>query len=186
MLLTSNEQKLFAKYYGRKYLLEDDSFWEDVFMLLSGHIILLPLAYNPKTVRVILDLLECEKCGKCCYYKDIPITGADIDRIIDNTKYNLEYFDRVIVKNSLCGQPDGCPFLEDNKCKIYKFRPDTCYFYPIQGSVDAIINDKPNRQMRIKIKCLSSLNVARKIITKALSEENGILLPNLTIIPLEV
>ncbi len=76
--------------------------------------------------------------------------------------------------------------IKDNKCKIYKFRPDTCYFYPIQGSVDAIINDKPNRQMRIKIKCLSSLNVARKIITKALSEENGILLPNLTIIPLEV
>jgi len=191
--LTEAEQKLFAKYYGVPDLQANEGFWEDVFSLMSnpGTNIVLPLRYNPRTVRRVLDMLDCppNKCGACCHYKIVSLNEVDIKRMeqaIGSLEDRLE--GRLEVGNdgnTYMGCEGGCQFLVDNACSIYKVRPDVCYFFPIQGPVDAIANGGVVQQMRIRLKCRASFEVIRKLITEAVNEGKRILLPDLTIVEKE-
>ncbi len=190
--LTRGEQKLFSKYWGTQDLEKLDEFWEDAYQVfLSEQInVALPLKYNPTAVRMIHDMLDCPsgKCGDCCRYTDIPINQRDIDRIVANTGYTLEYLMSIIQPKgdefNLAGK-DGCPFLKDNACTIYKWRPDTCYLFPIQSTgVSWLVDGKPTEQMLFRIKCRISLAIVRNIFKNAMSPER-LLLPNLTLISRE-
>ena len=191
-VLTGGEQKLFAKYWGVQNLEKLDEFWEDAYQVfLSEQLnVALPLKYNPTAVRMIHDMLGCPpgKCGDCCRYTDIPISQRDIDRIAGSGLYTAEYLKEIIQPKgeefNLAGK-DGCPFLKDNSCAIYKWRPDTCYLFPIQRSgIPWSVDGETTQQMLFRIKCRQSLAVVRSIISQAMSPER-LLLPNLILISRE-
>jgi len=189
--LDEGEVKLFAKYWGRNDLVEDEQFWEDVYQYYcrESHDAPLPLMFNPYTVRMALEMLVCPpgECGKCCYYPNTQVSPNDIKRIVENTSYTEEDLEKLItVKDNKmafdCGKPHGCPFLKRNKCTIHKFRPDACYMFPISGKAAMQGNEKV-KQMQIRIICKPAMAIARKIITEAVGKGKSLLLPDLTIIP---
>lgn len=184
------EVKLFSKYWGNNDLASTEEFWADVYEYYSKepHDAPLPLVYNPQTLRMVQDLLNCPpgKCGDCCRYKKIKVMPFDVERIVENTTYTLEDLNKLLVvegdKKHLNGYPNGCPFLKRNRCTIYKYRPDDCYLFPFSGQ-DAVLNGAMVKQMWIRIRCPVALAVARTVITRALSKGDKLLLPDLTIIP---
>jgi Fe-S-cluster containining protein len=82
---------------------------------------------------------ECKKCGKCCkweghvYLEKPDITKMD-DGLTDGDEEDfLEKYTKIVNKDIvLKDKPSSkeCCFLEDNKCSIYKFRPEQCVEYP--------------------------------------------------------
>ena len=191
--LDEGEVRLFSKYWGRDNLVDDEAFWEDVFDYYSKdyHDAPLPLMFNPYTVRMVLEMLDCPPgvCSKCCYYKNIQLNPNDIKRIIENTSYTEQDLGKLTTiredKVVLSGEPDGCPFLKDNTCTIHQFRPDACYMFPISGK-GAMQGKEKVKQMQIRIICKPALAIARKVITEAINKGKSLLLPDLTIIPREV
>ena len=191
--LTREEQSLFSKWYGDADIAQKPEYWEDVLDLYSkaGIDVPLPIGYNPQSVRMVLDTLKCPpgECGLCCHYGRIPVHLHDVERIAENTDFSYKDLTKLITvkdgKNFFEAGERGCPFLKDNKCSIYAFRPDGCYLFPIQSPVEASANGHKVQQMRMRIKCRPALGVARKIILKALGEGNRLLLPNLIIIDRE-
>jgi len=188
--LDEGEARLLAKYWGRNDLVEDEEFWQDVFdyYTFEIHDAPLPLMFDPYTVRRVLEMLKCPSgvCGKCCYYDNIQVSPSDIKRIIENTSYTDEDLAKLLtIKNDkvvLNGKPDGCPFLKDNSCMIYDFRPDCCYMFPFSGR-DAMAGNVQVKQMQIRIICEPALAVVRKLITEVIEKGETLLLPDLTIIP---
>ena len=187
--LTSGEQRLFATYWGIKRLEKREEFWEDAYrVFLTEQLnVALPLKYNPVTVRMILDMLDCGECGDCCRYTKIPITQQDVERIIEHTSYTQKSLKRVVqTKDNELYLSGDCPFLKDNSCTIYKWRPDTCYLFPIQSSKAVwSVDGEFTQQMFFRIKCRQALAVVRTIFNKAMTP-NRLLLPNLTLISSEV
>jgi Fe-S-cluster containining protein len=189
-LLTSGEQALFSKYWGRHDLANYDEFWEDIFQYYSQelHSAPLPLEYNPLSVRMVHDMLDCPpgKCGKCCFYKRVHLSAHDILRIIDSKSATEEELSKIIQKDEkgeryMSCSPAGCYFLKDNVCSIYKYRPDICYIFPF-GSSDCEMDGRKTSQMTIRIRCKPALDLTRDLITKALKKGDKLLLPNLMII----
>lgn len=189
--LTVKEQEMFGKYWGQENLAFNEHFWEDASASYCDGFtnIMMPLVHCPESVRRVLDILECPpgKCGKCCCYSVIQVNDFDIRRIIDNTDYTQKDMDELVkVKedgNKFLDGTNGCPFLKDDTCLVYKYRPDTCYLFPIQGPRQAFINDKPIQQMLIRAKCPESMKVIRNILTDAVVTNKMMLLPDLSLIP---
>lgn len=181
--------KLFSKYWGNDNLVENEEFWQDVYAYYSKELsnAPLPMVFSPSTLRIVSEMLVCPPglCGGCCRYNHIELSDYDVRRITENTKYTEEDFRKLIVmkdnKMTMDGA-DGCPFLRDNACTIYKFRPDACYMFPFSGKSMMIGNEKV-KQTQIRIKCEPALKVARTVITEVMGKGDKILLPDLTIIP---
>ena len=177
--LSPGEAKLYARWNGRDFI-DNEAFWKDAFECLQDHDIPLPYKYNPSTVRIIHDLLDCPpgNCAGCCHYPQVPIAQHDIKRLVRggikvpelHTKEDgTLYFD--------CS--NGCPYLEGNTCSIYRHRPDACWIFPVQHN--------PNSELLyMRIKCRPGFEVIRHVVTDAVRENNWILLPNLICIEREV
>lgn len=189
--LNSLQSALFSKYWGRNDLVTDEEFWRDVYAYYLEEAIAgsapLPLRFNPYTVRMVREWLNCPPglCGKCCRYDTVQLNKNDFTRIAENTSYTEEDLKKLTTIKE--GMPalngeQGCPFLKDNTCTIYEFRPDACYMFPFDGR-DAVLDGKPAKQMQIRLICEPALAVARKIITETVSKGKSLLLPDLTIIP---
>jgi Fe-S-cluster containining protein len=176
MQLTKKENDLWAKYYG-KDLRNNDEFWKDVFEVYREKNILLPLEHTDLNVLRVLRDFECKKCGECCKYKFVPLKPYDIKRLLDA---GLPA-EKLVDHDGTCLNSDkGCYFFLDG-CQIYSSRPETCFMFPIQGPVEAEAQGRKIKQMRVRLKCLSTLNLIRKIIANS----EGILLPDLTILEVQ-
>lgn len=170
--LSPGEARLFARYDGKDFL-EDEQFWADVLTFMRGCDIPLPYRYNPYTVRLVHELLDCRAgaCGDCCRYKETPIDQTDMER-----------WDRAgIPRPPLCRKEDGtfyldtsqgCPFLKDKRCSIYAHRPNACWVFPAQHFPD-------NELLFIRVHCLAAVAVLRRIVTRAARENGFKVLPNL-------
>ncbi|MFX1455292.1 MAG: YkgJ family cysteine cluster protein [Promethearchaeota archaeon] len=80
---------------------------------------------------------KCENCGECCLRTEMLLSKSDIKRITKRYPNKLEKKDFVI-KNQhgffqLKNIDEHCIFFEvqSKHCKIYKFRPRGCRFYPL-------------------------------------------------------
>lgn len=80
---------------------------------------------------------KCENCGECCLRTEMLLSISDIERITKRYPNKLEKKDFVI-KNQhgffqLKNIDEHCIFFEvqSKHCKIYKFRPRGCRFYPL-------------------------------------------------------
>lgn len=185
--LTKAEAQLFGMFWGKDNLIDDESFWQIASVLLppeDGEIVL-PLSFNPVTARRILGMLNCLKCGVCCrHYKRVTISDFDIQRIEVNTTFkNISEFVKQDEKGKYLSGAE-CPFLKDNACQVHDFKPDACYFFPIQGGAQAILEGKSFEAMRIRLNCPAAIAVARGILKEslALSEGKMMLLPDLSIV----
>lgn len=178
MQLTKTEASLWAKYWGREFI-DDEQYWQDVFEVYKDQNILLPVEHTNLNVLKLLKLFECEKCGECCKYKFVPVNAYDIKRLLDSGLGPKTLSDRD--GQTYLNSENGCVFLKDG-CSIYSQRPEGCFNFPLQGPVVAEAEGRKIKQIRIRLKCRAALKLARKIITQTI-DGSKLLLPDLTIIP---
>ena len=177
MLLTRAEALHWATYYKKDWqtYLDTDEFWNSIMTAYKNKDLPLPLLPNTQTIWKAIKRFKCiENCGGCCHYGIVPVTAYDVKRLSDNG-IDLE---KTIWSASdgsahLNASPD-CQFLKDNKCTIYNIRPECCFVYPLQLGT--------KEQLRIRIFCKPTLDLARKIVIDAMKEGGKIIFPDLTII----
>jgi Fe-S-cluster containining protein len=79
----------------------------------------------------------CNNCGKCCLETEMILSKKDVEEISKNSTKGLSEADFVFINEAklyqLKNKKKHCIFLDINSklCKIYKFRPQGCRFYPI-------------------------------------------------------
>ena len=84
----------------------------------------------------VFSQIDCTQCGNCCKEQKPSTPDEDILRIIRHLNITKEEFIEKYTEfdadeNERYIKDEGdCPFLEDNKCAIYEFRPHDCRSYP--------------------------------------------------------
>lgn len=175
--LTFPEMQMFARFYGDKDLVHNESFWLGCFAMYSDKVVALPLVDNPASRRRLHDMIECPpgKCGICCHYGHVPLSDLDIERLYKNN---------AVINEKKLECSNGCQFLKDNACSIYKDRPDVCAEFPIQQPRESIMADGQKfHQIQYRLKCYPGLKVIRTIMEEACAPGNMMLLPDLSLIP---
>lgn len=80
---------------------------------------------------------KCENCGKCCLETEMILSQQDIKIIINSLPNNIRKedftFKNINEQYQLRNIEGHCFFLDysNKECKIYKFRPQGCKFYPL-------------------------------------------------------
>ena len=80
---------------------------------------------------------KCENCGKCCLETEMILSFEDIETIKRNSTNNIREQDFIFKNNDKLFQLKNieghCVFFDNTtkKCKIYRFRPYGCRFYPL-------------------------------------------------------
>lgn len=93
---------------------------------------------SPELEKMEAELFEkinCLDCANCCKTTPTIFTESDINSICKRTNMSKKFFLENIVLKDLDGTYTSlstpCYFLgEDNRCKIYDFRPLACRSYP--------------------------------------------------------
>jgi Fe-S-cluster containining protein len=88
-----------------------------------------------------LKFNNCENCTKCCENKMFaPLILDDIKKV-----YKFFPLFVIFVPEAKLVIPlalnNKCPYLNDNKCSIYEFRPPACKIYPFSPWFGEIILD---------------------------------------------
>jgi len=99
----------------------------------------LPCIDSPETRAQATSFLKCKRpCGDCCHFGFESINYADALRIVERKGISWKEFGDVCTLLRQKGKDDmwaikglPCPFLKDELCSIYEFRPDVCRNYPI-------------------------------------------------------
>lgn len=87
---------------------------------------------------------ECEKCGKCCKWDGfVFLTPEDIKKISEYLKLTIKDFINRFTKKEQGflvlinkGYNKECIFLDNNKCKIWDYKPKQCDDFPIKYNKD--------------------------------------------------
>ncbi len=180
--LSHAESVMSGKYFGRSDLVDDDLFWIECFMAYQDKVVPLPLVDGPEARRKLADLLECPPggCGACCRYDRVPVSKDDLKRM-GGLSITVSVEDKI---GSYLACKDGCQFLKDNACTIYRKRPDVCAQFPIQTPRDGVLNGTtPFKQVQYRLKCQPGLEVIRAVMRDALAAGTMILLPDLSLVP---
>lgn len=83
----------------------------------------------------------CEMCGRCCHQPHIIVLPEEVDRIANAAKIPLyDFINGYLTRTSdgrlLFKKTDPCAFLgEDNRCRIWKDRPEICNDFPYAVSM---------------------------------------------------
>jgi len=87
------------------------------------------------------DGFPCEMCGRCCRQPNIVVRPDEIDRIAHAGGIPLhDFITRYVVRATdgrmLFSRTNPCVFLnEDNRCRIWKDRPEICRDFPYAVSM---------------------------------------------------
>lgn len=87
------------------------------------------------------DGFPCEMCGRCCHQPHIAVRPEEIDRVssaagIPLYTFMTEYLVQMPDGRFLMRRTDPCAFLgEDNRCTIWKDRPEICDEFPYAVSM---------------------------------------------------
>ena len=78
--------------------------------------------------------IDCTVCGNCCKELQFELLEGDIGKLaealnIAPEKFQTDYLQEDEEGDKLFKQ-SPCPFLCNNKCTQYEFRPETCVSYP--------------------------------------------------------
>ena len=81
-----------------------------------------------------LKQYDCTNCGNCCKKLTPSLTHTDITKIASYLKITYEKFIKNYVEKEIPGgfilKGRDCPFIENNKCSIYEYRPEICRSFP--------------------------------------------------------
>lgn len=85
-----------------------------------------------ETISVQID---CTTCGNCCKELMPSMSDAEIETVSTHLQMTKETFIHSFLQFSADDQAhftkhSPCSFLDDNKCTIYEFRPESCRDYP--------------------------------------------------------
>ncbi|MDI1354058.1 MAG: YkgJ family cysteine cluster protein [bacterium] len=83
----------------------------------------------------VFEHTDCLACGNCCRTTSPVFNQRDVEKAAKGLKIKpgqfVENFLRVDEDNDLVLKGAPCPFLEeDNRCRIYDYRPTACREYP--------------------------------------------------------
>lgn len=87
------------------------------------------------------DGFPCEMCGKCCHQPNIIVRPDEVDRIANAAGISLHDFITGYIGMTqdgriLFSKTSPCAFLnDDNRCKIWKDRPEICRDFPYAVSM---------------------------------------------------
>lgn len=85
-------------------------------------------------VQEVSKKIDCKTCGNCCKTLSPDVREQDIEQLSHYLEMTREEFITQYLEQNREGmfqfKETPCPFLEQNKCKIYKMRPDDCKQYP--------------------------------------------------------
>ena len=87
-----------------------------------------------KLFNYVASEIDCLKCGNCCKKVSPLLKENDIKKLSDNLGMSINEFKKQFLKKT--GEGDytfkmlPCPFLENNICSQYKYRPEDCRSYP--------------------------------------------------------
>jgi Fe-S-cluster containining protein len=76
----------------------------------------------------------CMDCANCCKKLKPSLSQEEITEIANHLDISYEEFKEAYIERAM---PEGyilkgdeCPFLENNKCSIYDYRPEVCRAFP--------------------------------------------------------
>jgi uncharacterized protein len=115
--------------------LKKDENWE-FRAFLKGYDI--PLEKLDSIVHELFDYvsseIDCTKCGNCCKKVSPLLKESDIKKLSDSLGMSIAEFKKKFLKKTDEGDCTfrrlPCPFLENNICSQYKYRPKDCGSYP--------------------------------------------------------
>ena len=85
--------------------------------------------------RSLAEKIDCCICGNCCREAVPVLSRTDVRRLashlaITQKAFIDEYLSREKDPEKFAFRSIPCPFLEDNRCKVYDARPNACRSYP--------------------------------------------------------
>jgi uncharacterized protein len=85
--------------------------------------------------RWVSKQVDCSKCANCCKACSPNLQTPDIRRMakhydMEPASFKQKYLENDEEEDGLYFREMPCPFLQDNRCAIYKQRPDDCRSYP--------------------------------------------------------
>ncbi len=87
-----------------------------------------------KLYNEIASAIDCKECGNCCRETRPVLNSLDIERLAKELNISVVQFkERYLSKceeGGLWFKTTPCPFLRDNKCSQYSFRPEVCESFP--------------------------------------------------------
>jgi uncharacterized protein len=93
--------------------------------------------------RWISKQIDCGKCANCCKSCSPILQMPDIQRMAKHFNMEPESFQQRYLENE--GEENGysfrerpCPFLQENRCTIYRQRPNDCRSYPHLQKTDFV------------------------------------------------
>ncbi|UCH94116.1 MAG: YkgJ family cysteine cluster protein [Candidatus Aminicenantes bacterium] len=95
--------------------------------------------------REVSSQIDCKACANCCKKASFLIEEKDIIRLARGLNLSLVEFKEKYILDCKERNGDGytfnqlpCPFLEDNRCKVYRFRPGNCRSFPYLHKKDFV------------------------------------------------
>jgi Fe-S-cluster containining protein len=96
--------------------------------------------------KSICDFADCSICAICCMEEKLTLHTPDINRISRKLGMKREAFlDKYTYYHKEWNEIQmnmPCPFLDNNRCKIYSIRPEMCRNYPVFVNEDEFIDIK--------------------------------------------
>ena len=100
----------------------------------------LDIAYD--LCQTLKDTSPCEMCGKCCHQPFITVRDEEVESVAqvagtDAVSFMLQYLTRDNEEGKwLFRHTNPCAFLDDdNRCRIWKGRPEICNEFPYMVSM---------------------------------------------------
>ena len=85
----------------------------------------------------VIEEIDCRECGNCCRVMTPTIEEGDIERMAEGLGINHSEFENLYLKEDEGPFSEGlifnhlpCPFLNNNLCTCYEFRPEDCRSFP--------------------------------------------------------
>ncbi|MCF6269587.1 MAG: YkgJ family cysteine cluster protein [Melioribacteraceae bacterium] len=89
--------------------------------------------------------IDCTKCANCCKSIKPELNKTEIEKFAKGLNISKSYLTKTYCvlsedeKNKFNFNELPCPFLEDNKCSNYEFRPNDCESYPHLDKGDFVL-----------------------------------------------
>ena len=100
----------------------------------------LDIAYD--LCQTLKDTSPCEMCGKCCHQPFITVRDEEVESVAqaagtDAVSFMFQYLTRDNEEGKwLFRHTNPCAFLDDdNRCRIWKGRPEICNEFPYMVSI---------------------------------------------------
>jgi len=85
--------------------------------------------------RAVSSKIDCKICGNCCKEVLPVLNKRDVKRLSNELKISVDVFkEKYLIKREnnegITFNKKPCPFLNNNICSQYKYRPENCRSYP--------------------------------------------------------